>query len=135
MYLLDTNIVSERMRKRPSRPVLAKLAETADKPRYLSVISLRELRFGAALRGENTAVFWAAIEQRCLPLAASLDFTAADALVAGALSARLRQKGIGISENDLLLAAHALSRKLTFVTRNIRHFRGIENLSLENWFD
>jgi tRNA(fMet)-specific endonuclease VapC len=34
---------------------------------------------------------------------------------------------------DQLIAAHAISRQLTLVTDNVRHFRGIEGLRLENW--
>lgn len=34
---------------------------------------------------------------------------------------------------DHLIAAHALSRNLTLVTRNTRHFRNVPHLRVENW--
>lgn len=34
---------------------------------------------------------------------------------------------------DQLIAAHALSRGLTLVTDNVRHFRNVAGLKVENW--
>ena len=34
---------------------------------------------------------------------------------------------------DTLLAAHALSRGLTFVTNNSKHFQRVGGLQTENW--
>lgn len=50
---------------------------------------------------------------------------------------RLRQiknlKQIGRA--DLLIASIALAQRATLVTRNLRHFRQIPGLNLENWAD
>ena len=50
---------------------------------------------------------------------------------------RLRQiknlKRIGRA--DLLIASIALAQRATLVTRNLRHFRQIPGLNLENWAD
>jgi tRNA(fMet)-specific endonuclease VapC len=50
---------------------------------------------------------------------------------------RLRQirnlKRIGRA--DLLIASIALAQRATLVTRNLRHFRQISGLNLENWAD
>jgi tRNA(fMet)-specific endonuclease VapC len=40
-----------------------------------------------------------------------------------------------IGRRDLLIASTALARGATLVTRNLRHFRPISGLSLENWVD
>jgi tRNA(fMet)-specific endonuclease VapC len=50
---------------------------------------------------------------------------------------RLRaQKGLKqIGSRDLLIAAMALASRATLVTRNLRHFRPIPGLRLENWAD
>ena len=133
MYLLDTNIVSERLRKFPHPEVQRRIEETPLGQRYLSVVTYRELRCGAALR-DDSEKFWRTIEIRCLALGEALSFEPRDALRAGDLSAQLRRIGCGISENDLLLAAHALSRNLLLVTRNVRHFERVPGLRFENWF-
>jgi tRNA(fMet)-specific endonuclease VapC len=44
---------------------------------------------------------------------------------------KLKQLGRG----DLLIACIALAHRATLVTRNLRHFREISGLTLENWAD
>jgi tRNA(fMet)-specific endonuclease VapC len=50
---------------------------------------------------------------------------------------RLRQdrKLKKIGRADLLIAAIALANRATLVTRNLRHFRLVPSLQLENWAD
>ena len=36
---------------------------------------------------------------------------------------------------DQLIAAHALSKKLVIVTDNVRHFRDVAGLPVENWIE
>lgn len=50
---------------------------------------------------------------------------------------RLRQvkKLKRIGRADLLIACIALAHRATLVTRNLRHFREISGLMLENWAD
>ncbi len=50
---------------------------------------------------------------------------------------RLRQdkKLKKIGRADLLIAAIALAHRATLVTRNLRHFRLVPGLQLENWAD
>ncbi len=50
---------------------------------------------------------------------------------------RLRQiKGLRrIGRGDLLIAAITLARKATLVTRNLKHFRLVPGLQIENWAD
>jgi tRNA(fMet)-specific endonuclease VapC len=40
-----------------------------------------------------------------------------------------------IGRADLLVASIALANRATLVTRNLRHFREVPGLSLENWVD
>jgi tRNA(fMet)-specific endonuclease VapC len=40
-----------------------------------------------------------------------------------------------IGRADLLIASIALGHRATLVTRNIRHFRPVPNLTIENWID
>ena len=50
------------------------------------------------------------------------------------IAAELRRKGRSCGDFDPLLAATALAYGLVLVTRNVRHFESIDELSLENWF-
>ena len=57
MYMLDTNILSELIKKRPNPHVLSQLSTKQAHVLFTSCICLMELRFGSALR-ENSEIFW-----------------------------------------------------------------------------
>ena len=48
-------------------------------------------------------------------------------------AARLRAAGTPIGANDLWIAAHALALGATLVTHNVKEFRRIRGLSLDDW--
>lgn len=51
----------------------------------------------------------------------------------GSLYALLERLGTPIGTGDTQIAAIALSRDLTVVTGNVRHFSRVPNLPVENW--
>jgi tRNA(fMet)-specific endonuclease VapC len=51
----------------------------------------------------------------------------------GAVAASLSRRGRPIGAFDTLVAAHALSLGLTFVTNNTKHFKQVTGLKVENW--
>lgn len=51
----------------------------------------------------------------------------------GRLKAELRSQARPVGDLDLQIAGVAVSRGLTVVTNNTRHFERIPNLPLENW--
>jgi tRNA(fMet)-specific endonuclease VapC len=51
----------------------------------------------------------------------------------GEVRAYLERKGTPIGAYDLLVAARALALGLTLVTNNVREFRRVPQLSVENW--
>jgi hypothetical protein len=55
------------------------------------------------------------------------------AISAGDILAHLRAKGRPIDVEDVLIGATALLKGLTVVTNNIKHFRQIPNLKVEDW--
>lgn len=46
---------------------------------------------------------------------------------------QLERRGLPIGNNDLLIAAHALTVGLVLVTANVREFERVEGLRVENW--
>jgi tRNA(fMet)-specific endonuclease VapC len=54
-------------------------------------------------------------------------------LVYGRVRAALERRGIIIGPYDLQIAAHALSLDLVLVSDNVREFRRVEGLKVENW--
>ena len=61
----------------------------------------------------------------------SLPETAAEAY--GTIRAQLESKGETIGNNDLWIAAHAIAVGLTLVTNNVRKFRRVRGLKIQNW--
>ena len=64
-----------------------------------------------------------------------LPFDVAAARRYGEVRAELERLGTPLAEADLRIGAIALSRGLTVVTGNVRHFQRIPELSVENWLE
>lgn len=128
MYLLDTNILSDLIR-RPRGPVSARLAAVAEDDVATSSVVAAELRFGVALKADlalQTAVEEVLSRIAILPFEAPADFAYA------ALRAYLERSGKTLAANDLLIAAHALASGSTLVTADAA-FSQVPNLAIENW--
>ena len=134
MFLLDTNIVSEPLKRRPHSGVRDRFIRLARSELFVSVVTVWELRFGAARLTDSQSI-WSRIAAEILPRVHVLEFDTNAALAAGDLEAKLERLGRPISPEDLLIASVALTRNLTFVTRNVQHFERIEKLKIENWFE
>lgn len=129
MYLLDTNIVSDMVR-RPEGAAARRNAAIAPDAVVTSVIVAAELRFGLELRQSSRLTAQTELVLASLPVL-SLD-KPADSLY-GQLRADLQRRGQLIGSNDLLIAAHALSLGATLVTDNVREFERVDGLFVENW--
>jgi tRNA(fMet)-specific endonuclease VapC len=68
-----------------------------------------------------------------LGLVEVIDWPAMAARVYGKLRARLEAQGRLIGNMDMLIAAHALYRQATLVTRNRSEFARVEGLKIETW--
>ena len=62
-----------------------------------------------------------------------IDFTKQDAIESARISYQLSQAGTPIGDYDTLIAGHALSRNLTLVTNNKKHFSRVPELRIVNW--
>ena len=68
---------------------------------------------------------------RSLPI---LPFGEADARAAARIRADLETVGKPIGPHDVLIAATALAHRATLVTRNLREFRRVKGLRVEDWY-
>ena len=132
MYLLDTNIVSHLLRKKPPSNLIEKLRGQAPEALFTSCICIMELRHGAT-RLQDHGILWGRIERDILQLLEILPVGLDEALLAGDILAHLGAKGRPIDVEDVLIGATALLKGLTVVTNNIKHFRQIPNLKVEDW--
>ena len=62
-----------------------------------------------------------------------LPFDTNAAMEYGDIRHKLKEQGMLIGGNDLLIAAHARSLGITLVTHNTREFSSVENLRIEDW--
>jgi tRNA(fMet)-specific endonuclease VapC len=62
-----------------------------------------------------------------------LPFDLADARAAAKVRAILEKSGQKIGAYDLQIAGQALHRGLTLVTHNLRHFKRVPGLAVEDW--
>ncbi|RMD97162.1 MAG: type II toxin-antitoxin system VapC family toxin [Bacteroidetes bacterium] len=127
-YLLDTNICIFYLKGRFSLD--KKIQSVGISNCYVSEITIAELKFGAEnssdplkhhqIINEFNNVF------TILPLLPSLDVYAKE-------KTRLRKAGTPLDEFDLLIGATAISNNLILVTNNIKHFKRMQGVKLEDW--
>jgi len=118
-FLLDTNVVSELVRKKPEPKVVQWIQDTDEELLYLSVLTMGEIRKGitshpdAARRVKLEAWLSRDLKQRFLGRILSLDENVADrwGVIVGLAATP-------IPVIDGLLAATAFEHNLTLVTRN-----------------
>ena len=128
-YLLDTNIVIYVLKRRP-KEVLGIFNVNASRM-AISSITLSELFYGAE-KSSKTDQNLEAIEEFVSHLEV-LPYDAKASQHYGRIKATLEKKGQIIGENDIHIAAHATSYGLILVTNNLREFKRVPNLALENW--
>jgi len=130
MYMLDTNICIYVL-KNHSDPLRYKFR--AVKNLCISVVTYAELCFG--VEHGNPALK----HQRREQLDAFVGLLLIETLGQdvgwhyGRIRSRLKRQGGLIGNNDLFIAAHALSLGAVLVTNNVREFSRVPDLTVENW--
>ena len=132
-YLLDTNVISELMRKRPAETVLERLGRIRDHELHTSSICVMELRFGA-VRHPRGRPLWERVQKKILPRFSILPVGYEEALKAGDILAGLEAAGTPIGVEDVLIGCTALAHGLRLVTRNVKHFERVDGLVVEDWW-
>jgi tRNA(fMet)-specific endonuclease VapC len=128
-YLLDTNVISDLVRK-PQGRIMQRVREVGEAQVCTSIIVAAELRYGAAKKGSRRLT---AQLEAVLGALEVLPFEAPADTAYGMLRVRLERAGQPIGGNDLLIAAQAVALGYTVVTDNEREFGRIDDLPRENW--
>jgi tRNA(fMet)-specific endonuclease VapC len=127
-YLLDTNLLSHLVR-RPA-DLRDRLQAKQSSQLLTSIIVACELRFGARRKYSRKLMDRVDALLQALtvvPLGPGVAEIYAD------IRHKLGQSGELLGANDCLIAAHALEQDCILVTSNLREFRTVPNLKLENW--
>jgi predicted nucleic acid-binding protein len=136
-YLLDTNILSETVRVKPSISVQRWLEEIPSEFLFISVLTLGEIRRGIEKlengRRKNNLIIWL---EHDLSKWFGDNVLVIDEEVAerwGYITAMMPQRH-PLTARDTLLAATALTHNLKMVTRNIKDF-DVPGLEVVNPFE
>jgi tRNA(fMet)-specific endonuclease VapC len=128
--MLDTNICIYLIKQQPSTVIerfqLQPVGEIG-----ISSITAAELAYGVS-KSRSASKNRHALEQFLAPLEVAA-FDQAAAWSYGRLRGQLEVKGTLIGSMDMLIAAHALSLGVRLVSNNVREFRRVPGLRLENW--
>lgn len=129
MFLLDTDTVIYALKGEPK--VLDRLRVHLHDPLYISTITLMELYYGAC-KSQQIEANLAKVKtiENSFPILSPGPETTE---TFGRMKAGLETVGARLADLDLIIAAIALSRNLTLVTNNHKHFGRIQGLKLTNW--
>lgn len=137
MIVLDTNVVSEAIRRRPNADVLQWIDAQRPAETHLTSISVMELLYGIARlpdgrrksRLEETleAVIGEDFAHRIL------DFDVAAARCAAVVTAQREASGKPISTADGQIAAICAAHRATLATRNVKDFQGTGVALINPW--
>ncbi len=135
MILLDTNVISELMKREPNLIVIGWLDEQFSHDLYLPAIVKAEIEMGIAIlnNGKRKQALLQAAElvfmsftSRCLP------FDGESATYYAKIIAFTKEQGRPMSVEDAQIAAMAVQHSTLLATRNTTDFDFLDNLNLIN---
>lgn len=139
MYLLDTDTLTHLHKGHPR--VIDRLSRITDPNVGTTIITKIELlrgRFDYALKAATSAKLLRAQQllARTEQLLEQITIVPFDRDAAVQFDRLQKVKSLKkIGRADLLIASIALANRATLVTRNLRHFRKVPGLKVENWVD
>lgn len=137
MILVDTNVISEPLRREPSAAVIEWLDAQNVETLFLAAISLAEIRLGVAMLPVGRRRDWLeqSIEQRVVPLFRGriLPFDDAASQAYASLRAKARAVGNAMASADGFIAATAAANGLIVATRDIAPFEAAGLRVIDPW--
>lgn len=128
--MLDTDTCAFILR-RSSQELLDRIQAVPLDRQSISIVTLAELLYGVKVTARKK-INRAAVDTLVRHVAV-LDWSRAAAEHYADIRADLKKRGQLIGANDLLIAAHARSLGATVVTNNVKDFRRVRQLGVENW--
>ena len=132
MFLFDTDIITNVLKKKPSNRLLKHLADVPNNEQFISTITISEIVYGAA-KSNRPDFHLRNLETVLLPSVNVVGFDSKAAYICGQLRADLEQKGTPLDLADLEIAAICIAGNFILITGNTKHFGRIDNLRYANW--
>ena len=133
MYLLDTNVVSELRRPRPSVAFLDWVTDVSAELLFVSAVTVGEIQAGIEITREQDLAKAEELEAWLDKIQASYAVLPMDAATFREWVRLMHRKSDTITD-DAMIAATAIVHRLTVVTRNVRDFAQF-GVDLQNPFD
>ena len=130
MWMLDTDTCSYFLKAHPES-LKVRIEKAGLEQLAISTVVLAELFFGAA-RHPRGAEIRSGIDEFSARLSV-FPWDKAAAEHYGQIRSRMEQQGTPMGNMDMMIAAHARSLNAVLVTNNVRHFRRVPGLTVENW--
>lgn len=129
-YLLDTSICVFCLRNKYD--IQKKMLEVGIQNCYISEITVAELRYGAEYssnKEHNMKLCDELVQKlKVIPFGTSINLYSSE-------KARLRKSGTPVEDFDLVIGCTSVACDMIMVTDNIRHFKNIQGIQIENWID
>ena len=132
MFLFDTDVLSNIVKRRPSGLLLKKLSKHPREFQYTTSINIGEIYYGAN-RSTRKEQIIRAFDEKVFPNVRTVAFDETAGKIFGELKAELEKQGHSCSEPDLRIAAIAIQHDMVLITGNTKHFHKIPGLRIENW--
>jgi predicted nucleic acid-binding protein len=139
MILIDTDVISEPLRRAPEPRVISWLDAQSLETLFLSAITVAELRFGVANLpvGRRRDELQTSVENQILPLFAGrvrpFDMACTTAYVE--LMAKVKSAGLAIAAADGYIAAIAATNRFSVATRDVSPFQAAGVTVINPWDD
>jgi tRNA(fMet)-specific endonuclease VapC len=128
--MLDTNICIYILKNKPQK-VAEKFKQYRIGDLSISSICVSELYYGS-YKSQYVERNISVIEEFLSPLEI-IKFDTKASIEYGKIRANLEKNGNIIDANDVFIAAHAKSLSATLITNNVKEFKRVEGLKVENW--
>ncbi len=134
MFVLDTCTVSDFL-KHVDPTLNQKILSIPPQQFFISALTIDEMEYGLTRHPDKAKKYRPLITAFLEEIGASriLAVDASVAEQAGKIRATLAIKGLVVEQYDLLIGVTALTHQMTLVTSNVKHFKMIPGLTVENW--
>jgi len=132
-YLLDTNIISEFISKKPNQKVLNYVSSLDENDIYLSVITIGEIRFGIEkldqeYQSKKIEMLSSWLDNDLMQRFEGriVDIDKETMLKWGEINGQLQKMGRPMPIMDSLIASSCLAKEFVLITRNTKDFYSFE---------